>query len=79
MSTSQLKGVIIASVIFFIVCFTFMRINSIPFEENWILDIIYFGFVVINIVVWKILDARKASRRRRREKDRKAAGKTGCC
>ncbi|MFA6176223.1 MAG: hypothetical protein WC765_06570 [Phycisphaerae bacterium] len=63
MSTSQLKGVIIVAVIFFIVYFAFMRINSIPFEEYWIFDIIYFGLVVINIVVWKILDARKAKKK----------------
>ncbi|OHB42897.1 MAG: hypothetical protein A2Y13_07295 [Planctomycetes bacterium GWC2_45_44] len=63
MSTSPLKGVIIASVIFFIVCFTFMRINSIPFEEELILDVIIFVFVILNLVVWKILDARKAKKK----------------
>ncbi|MHB9070512.1 MAG: hypothetical protein ACYC54_09080 [Sedimentisphaerales bacterium] len=63
MSTSQLKGVIIVAVIFFIVCFTFMRINSIPFEEELILDVIIFVFVILNLVVWKILDARKAKKK----------------
>jgi hypothetical protein len=59
MSTNQLKGVIIVAVPFSIVCFVFMRAYSIPFEESWILDIIYFGFVAINIVVWEIFAASK--------------------
>ena len=67
MATNQFKALIIAAVALFIVYFAIMRTYSIPFEEEWILDIIFLGFVVINIVVWKILDAGKAKKKDEQE------------